>query len=69
MLIQFRPCGVGGLSEYPYIYYTAPTEQTLWKTVCVKECPKIDSYDKNLSCKPTKSTPSCSIKYSPDDAN
>ena len=33
------PCGSGDRADYPYIYFPAPTIDTLYITVCVKECP------------------------------
>ena len=36
-----RGCGVDKeVVDYPYIYFTSPSPKNLWRTVCVKECPK-----------------------------
>lgn len=35
-----RACGVDlGLESYPFIYFAAPEEEYLWRTVCVADCP------------------------------
>ncbi|KRW98719.1 hypothetical protein PPERSA_00307 [Pseudocohnilembus persalinus] len=66
-----RPCGVGELKQYPYIYFVSPVENTLYRTVCVKTCPKTTESDNQgiLDCAPNSEVTSCQSNLSPGDAN
>ncbi|KAL4487885.1 hypothetical protein ABPG72_022745 [Tetrahymena utriculariae] len=38
-----RPCGIGDLEDYPYIYFVNPQKTQLYRNVCIKQCPKVSS--------------------------
>ena len=53
-----RGCGVdSGVEDYPFIYFTSPDPDFLWRTVCLKECPK--KGDKVLKCAVNKYVKDC----------
>ena len=58
-----RGCGVDeGVVDYPYIYFTSPDPDYLWRTVCVKECPTTN--DTELKCAVNKYVTDCNgVKY------
>ncbi|CAD8209007.1 unnamed protein product [Paramecium pentaurelia] len=64
-------CGADfGSRDYPYIYFTNPTSNTLHQTVCVKSCPKPDhknSMPIQLECMPNSIVKQCQAKFSIDN--
>lgn len=52
-----QPCGKGTRKNYPYIYFVEPHIHTLWRTVCVKQCPT--KHDKQLKCYPNSEVETC----------
>ena len=51
-------CGLSpATKDYKYIYFVAPSPDTLYRTVCVKECPTEQST--KLDCSVNKEVTSC----------
>lgn len=51
-------CGVGNLTDKPYIYFAKPMPGSLDVTTCVSECPT--DYTSKLDCAVNSKVKSCS---------
>ncbi|KAL4482842.1 hypothetical protein ABPG74_018868 [Tetrahymena malaccensis] len=61
-----RPCGHKEYKEHKYLFFATPDSNYLYRTVCVKECPKKlpqDLTGYSLECLPNSVIPKC--EYSP----
>jgi len=50
-------CGVGNLTDKPYIYFARPQKGYLDYTTCVAECPS--DYNSTLDCAVNSKVTSC----------